>query len=67
MFYLFLAHLYIFGAGGVRRQLVLDLLSVHVIRRKRDNVLISFHPDMPHTPDAKYLRDRIQFAGNVRF
>lgn len=46
-------------------QLVLDLLSVHLIRNKEDTTIISYHPNMPHHPitKAKYLRDRIRYAG----
>ncbi|TFK29544.1 hypothetical protein FA15DRAFT_664093 [Coprinopsis marcescibilis] len=46
------------------RLLVLDLLSVHLIRRKSGSVIISFHPnlDLP-TTTAPYLHERIRFAG----
>ena len=48
--------------GG--RQLVLDLLSVHLIRKKNGSVIISYHPtkDTPITT-ARYLHERIRFAG----
>ncbi|KAF9474032.1 hypothetical protein BDN70DRAFT_885294 [Pholiota conissans] len=46
------------------RLLVLDLLSVHLIRRKRGSVIISYHAnkDLP-TTTAPYLHERIRFAG----
>jgi hypothetical protein len=46
---------------------VLDLLSVHLIRHVDGNTIISFHPDIdrPTTP-AKYLHERIRFAGKSR-
>jgi len=46
------------------RQLVLELLSVHLIRRRRGSVLISYHPtmDIPITT-ARFLHERIRFAG----
>jgi len=48
--------------GG--RRLVLDLLSVHLIRKKNGSVIISYHPtaDVPITT-ARYLHERIRFAG----
>ncbi|KAF4613036.1 hypothetical protein D9613_011166 [Agrocybe pediades] len=47
-----------------RRLLVLDLLSVHLIRRAQGSVIISYHADkdLP-TTTAPYLHERIQFAG----
>jgi len=46
------------------RQLVLDLLSVHLIRNVDSSVIISFHPTLDHpTTKADYLHDRIRFAG----
>lgn len=49
--------------GG--RQLVLDLLSVHLIRKRNGSVLISYHPNTKDTPitTAPYLHERIRFAG----
>jgi len=46
------------------RQLVSDLLSVHLIRKRHGSVLISYHPsmDIPIT-SARYLHERIRFAG----
>lgn len=46
------------------RQLVLDLLSVHLIRKRNGSVIISYHPtrDTPITT-APYLHERIRFAG----
>ncbi|TFK31450.1 hypothetical protein BDQ12DRAFT_694126 [Crucibulum laeve] len=46
------------------RLLVLDLLAVHLIRRKDGSTIISYHPslDLP-TTTAYYLHERIQFAG----
>ncbi|KAH6910723.1 hypothetical protein BKA70DRAFT_1271341 [Coprinopsis sp. MPI-PUGE-AT-0042] len=44
--------------------LVLDLLSIHLIRRKSGSVIISFHPDVNRpTTSASFLHRRIQFAG----
>ncbi|KJA25334.1 hypothetical protein HYPSUDRAFT_37835 [Hypholoma sublateritium FD-334 SS-4] len=47
-----------------RRLLVLDLLSVHLIRNKNGSTIISFHPslDVP-TTTAPFLHERIRFAG----
>ena len=48
----------------VRRQLVLDLLSVHLIRNVDSSVIISFHPTLDHPiTKADFLHDRIRFAG----
>ncbi|KAF8809597.1 hypothetical protein BYT27DRAFT_7187347 [Phlegmacium glaucopus] len=46
------------------RQLVLDLLSVHLLRKAKGSVIISYHPtkDIPITT-AQYLHQRIRFAG----
>ncbi|EAU84063.2 hypothetical protein CC1G_06925 [Coprinopsis cinerea okayama7 len=50
------------GTGG--RLLVLDLLSVHLVRRKTGSVIISLHPSLNlPTTTAKYLHERIRFAG----
>ncbi|KAF8892908.1 hypothetical protein BD779DRAFT_1130654 [Infundibulicybe gibba] len=48
-----------------KRLLVLDLLSVHLIRNVDGNTIISYHPNYKNgrTTTASYLRDRIQFAG----
>jgi hypothetical protein len=49
--------------GG--RLLVLDLLSVHLIRRKRGSTIISYHSDKDLlTTTAPYLHERIRFAGD---
>lgn len=49
------------------RQLVLDLLSVHLIRHLDGSTIISFHPDINHpTTKAGYLHERIRFAGKSR-
>jgi hypothetical protein len=46
------------------RQLVLDLLSVHLIRHVDGNTIISCHPEIDRqTTSAKYLHERILFAG----
>ncbi|KAF9011850.1 hypothetical protein BDQ17DRAFT_1405449 [Cyathus striatus] len=52
-------------AGDVKRQLILDLLSVHLLRRKEGSVIISYHPsyDTLETTKADYLQKRIRFAG----
>lgn len=46
------------------RVLLLDLLSVHLIRKKHGSVIVSYHPesDIP-TTKAPYLHERIRFAG----
>ncbi|RDB19710.1 hypothetical protein Hypma_013163 [Hypsizygus marmoreus] len=47
-----------------RRILVLDLLSVHLIRHVDGSTIISYHPSShDHTTPASYLHDRIRFAG----
>lgn len=44
--------------------LVLDLLSVHLIRNSNGSTIISYHPSLPlPTTTAKDLHQRIQFAG----
>lgn len=48
--------------GG--RLLVLDLLSVHLVRSKRGSTIISYHPDKDlSATTALYLHERIRFAG----
>ncbi|KAF8194202.1 hypothetical protein BJ912DRAFT_901347, partial [Pholiota molesta] len=50
--------------GSSGRLLVLDLLSVHLIRRKRGSTIISYHSDKDLlTTTAPYLHERIRFAG----
>ncbi|KAF8153211.1 hypothetical protein B0H34DRAFT_722645 [Crassisporium funariophilum] len=46
------------------RLLLLDLLSVHLIRKKNGSMIISYHADkdLP-TTTAPYLHERIRFAG----
>ncbi|KAF8880546.1 hypothetical protein BD779DRAFT_1548833 [Infundibulicybe gibba] len=53
------------GSGSEGRlELVLDLLSVHLIRNIKGNTIISYHAKQKFGPDkTTYLRDRIQFAG----
>ncbi|KAG5639754.1 hypothetical protein H0H81_000034 [Sphagnurus paluster] len=48
-----------------RRTLVLDLLSVHLIRNVEGSTIISYHPSIKNHPttEANYLHDRIRFAG----
>ncbi|KAG6829590.1 hypothetical protein H0H87_010739 [Tephrocybe sp. NHM501043] len=47
-----------------RRILVLDLLSVHLIRNIEGSTIISYHPTLEHpTTSANWLRDRIRYAG----
>ncbi|THU97656.1 hypothetical protein K435DRAFT_662456 [Dendrothele bispora CBS 962.96] len=43
--------------------LVLDLLSVHLIRNTEGNTLISFHHSDQESTSAPYLHERVQFAG----
>ena len=46
------------------RQLLLDLLSVHLVRQPSGSVLISYHPNLPlPTTTAPVLHERIRFAG----
>ncbi|KJA24138.1 hypothetical protein HYPSUDRAFT_39284 [Hypholoma sublateritium FD-334 SS-4] len=46
------------------RVLLLDLLSVHLIRKKHGSVIVSYHPDNDNpTTKAPYLHERIRFAG----
>ncbi|KAF8236168.1 hypothetical protein L208DRAFT_1253151 [Tricholoma matsutake] len=46
------------------RQLVVDLLSVHLIRHVDGSTIISFHPEKDYpTTSARYLHERIRFAG----
>jgi hypothetical protein len=49
------------------RQLVLDLLSVHLIRHVDGSTIISFHPEIDHpTTAAAYMHERIRFAGGSK-
>ncbi|KAF8809596.1 hypothetical protein BYT27DRAFT_7135830 [Phlegmacium glaucopus] len=46
------------------RLLVLDLLSMHLIRNVNGSTIISYHPSLNFpTTTAKYLHERIRFAG----
>ncbi|KAJ7291167.1 hypothetical protein C8J57DRAFT_1043706 [Mycena rebaudengoi] len=45
--------------------LILDLLSVHLIRSTDGNTIISYHNNDHDTTSAQYLHERIRFAGNV--
>jgi hypothetical protein len=46
------------------RQLVLDLLAVHLIRHVDGSTIISFHPEVAGSmTSAEYLHERIRFAG----
>lgn len=48
--------------------LVLDLLSVHLVRNVNGNTIISYHANMDiPTTKANYLHERIRFAGNCLF
>ena len=50
------------NTGG--QQLILDLLSVHLIRKKHGSVIISYHPTKDtQVTTAQYLHTRIRFAG----
>ncbi|PPQ75298.1 hypothetical protein CVT24_007521 [Panaeolus cyanescens] len=50
--------------ASVGRQLVLDLLSVHFIRKSTGSTIISYHPSLAlRTTSADYLHKRIRFAG----
>ena len=45
--------------------LVLDLLSVHLVRNINGSTIISYHPTLNiPTTSAKYLHERIRFAGS---
>ena len=50
-----------------KRLLVLDLLSVHLVRNINGSTIISYHPSMniPATT-AKFLHERIRFAGTFQ-
>lgn len=46
------------------KQLVLDLMSVHFIRKEHGSTIISYHPSLAlPTTTAEYLHKRIRFAG----
>lgn len=46
------------------RLLVLDLLSVHLVRNINGSTIISYHPNLNlPTTTAKFLHERIRFAG----
>jgi len=48
------------------RLLVLDLLSVHLIRNVNGSTIISFHPSLNlPTTTAPFLHERIRFAGEL--
>ena len=48
------------------RLLVLDLLSVHLIRNIKGSTIISFHPSLNlPTTTAPFLHERIRFAGEL--
>ncbi|KAF8338499.1 cora-like Mg2+ transporter protein-domain-containing protein [Amanita rubescens] len=50
--------------GSKTKALIIDLLSVHLIRNTVGNTLISFHADMNlPTTKAYYLHERIRYAG----
>ncbi|KAF8892904.1 hypothetical protein BD779DRAFT_1765736 [Infundibulicybe gibba] len=51
--------------GAEKRLLVLDLLSVHLIRNVNGNTIISYHPNhkISRSATAAYLHERIRFAG----
>ncbi|KAF9037772.1 hypothetical protein BJ165DRAFT_1416932 [Panaeolus papilionaceus] len=49
---------------GSDKQLVLDLMSVHFIRKEHGSTIISYHPSLAlPTTTAEYLHKRIRFAG----
>jgi len=55
-----------FMPGG--RLLVLDLLSVHLIRNINGSTIISYHPSLPQpTTTAEDLHRRILLAGKSFF
>ena len=48
-------------------KLVLDLLSVHLIRHVDGSAIISFHPEIDYlTTAAPYMHERIRFTGGSR-
>ena len=48
------------------RLLVLDLLSIHLIRNIHGSTIISFHPNLNlPTTTAQFLHERIRFAGKL--
>lgn len=51
-------------SGSGSRQLALDLLSVHLVRKSSGSVIISYHPNLAlPTTTAPFLHERIRFAG----
>ena len=62
--FIFFSH---FDINLDKRLLVLDLLSVHLVRNINGSTIISYHPSMniPATT-AKFLHERIRFAGTFQ-
>ncbi|KAF9260451.1 hypothetical protein L218DRAFT_962611 [Marasmius fiardii PR-910] len=53
----------LFLNSGPGCYLVLDLLSVHLIRNTEGNTIISYHHSGPDATSAHYFHERIRFAG----
>ncbi|KAK1231177.1 hypothetical protein PQX77_005703 [Marasmius sp. AFHP31] len=50
--------------SGDGAYLVSDLLAVHLIRDEHSSTVISYHHTDPDTTSAKYLHERIRYAGH---
>ncbi|KAJ8080667.1 hypothetical protein PM082_017501 [Marasmius tenuissimus] len=50
--------------SGDGSYLVSDLLAVHLIRDEHSSTVISYHHTDPDTTSAKYLHERIRYAGH---
>ncbi|KAK7441983.1 hypothetical protein VKT23_016261 [Stygiomarasmius scandens] len=57
------APLFLHSGKGDSCFLVIDLLSVHLIRNTEGNTLISYHHTDKEATSAPYLHERIRFAG----
>jgi hypothetical protein len=63
---LFASYNHINATSKDNRLLVLDLLSVHLIRNINGSTIISFHPSLNlPTTTAPFLHERIRFAGEL--
>ncbi|KAF5343049.1 hypothetical protein D9758_011150 [Tetrapyrgos nigripes] len=55
--------LYLAAEDGANCSLLIDLLSVHLIRNSEGNTIISYHHIDEDATKARYLHERIRFAG----
>jgi hypothetical protein len=62
-------YIYEFLTHKARKMLILDLLSVHLIRKAHGSTIISYHHELDdhRTTTAQYLHERIRFAGMFLF